>query len=291
MAREKKLIIGALNIKLQPHSPEKYIELFEKAFQVEEPIKVYGDRYGTIGSLFPKDGENMLSGINGLIYKFINFDPKGSWFNFKKRKEADKDEINSVNIPDGLKPTYDSIMYTFYPKGHRLFFAIYDEGKRVISPNGMKNFFNNLFSTQDIEKEFGEVDVIIEPAVDQLEKILNIKRLEKLEIFITRPNPDDHGDEEQRILDKLNQQKAKNLSYNLTSIKNESLSPDEETLLLSRVAVSNGYVYGSGKDEMGKSVHESTEKHPLEKSVWYDSLESPRMAFEIESQRLLRSLV
>ncbi len=28
MAREKKLVVGAVNITIQPHSPQKYLELF-----------------------------------------------------------------------------------------------------------------------------------------------------------------------------------------------------------------------------------------------------------------------
>ena len=51
MAREKKLIVGAINVTMKNHTPERYLELFRDAFKLKTPVNISGDQYGLLANL------------------------------------------------------------------------------------------------------------------------------------------------------------------------------------------------------------------------------------------------
>jgi hypothetical protein len=119
-----------------------------------------------------------------------------------------------------------------------------------------------LFETQRL-KEFVEVTVTVEPSKEALKSIYEIKRLRTLEIYVVRPNPDDLGTETERLLDRLVKQGAKDQLLQLhKKARVPTLDPDTDTRMLAEIAARNGYVQGTGTDENGTRVVESTRNHP-----------------------------
>jgi len=91
-----------------------------------------------------------------------------------------------------------------------------------------------------------------------VEKILALPRLRHLKIVVTRPNPDDLADDYAAVMKRLADQKARTLTQELQKApKGDRLIPDADTQSLAKIAGTNGYVEGVGKD-----AHDSTKSHP-----------------------------
>jgi hypothetical protein len=277
MSRETKMTIGAINIKIHPHSPEKYIELFTDVIKLKKKAAIRGDIYGSL-SKFNYIDSNKLNGFKGYIFKFLNVNPDEPWFDVEQEKAADSRMIQEVEVLKKIKPHFSFFMYYFFPKKHRFIFTSYYDQKSI-SPNSVARFLENLFYEPEIIEKYGEVDVIVEPSVEGLEKIFAITTIERLELVITKPNPDDHEDAEQKLLKRLGKLKAKQLREEYVSERRESIVPDNELKILSKIAASNGYVIASGRNLEGRPVRESTIEHPFLDPVYYRNDEDPNAVF------------
>ena len=286
MARELKMTIGAINIKIHPHTPEKYVDLFEDLLELKRRTKIRGDVYGSISRFNYIDPKNKILGLKGYIFKYLNIDPNEPWFDVENEKVVDCATMQGVEVLKTVKPHFSFFMYYFIPRYHRLFFTTYHNSKSI-SPNSIAKFFTNMFYHPDLIEKYGEVDVIIEPSIDGLEKIFAINTIERLELVISKPNPDDHEEAEGKLLRRLRNINARSLKEEYVSERKESIKPDEELLVLSKIAASNGYVYASGKDVDGKSVEESTLQHPLQENIWYSADENPHDVFVVGANRML----
>jgi hypothetical protein len=68
----KTITISALNIVMpSPHSAERYVELFRRAYRNKQPVRLRGDFSGMLGALRVEemDGQNI---IVGEFYKFLD---------------------------------------------------------------------------------------------------------------------------------------------------------------------------------------------------------------------------
>jgi hypothetical protein len=123
--------------------------------------------------------------------------------------------------------------------------------------------FSSLFSEESLGPNDPNVSVTVVPSREGLKKIYAIPRLQKLEIFVLRPNADDLVKEQKKLLDRLMKQGAKSQKLELTKRpKIKTITPDEDTQTLAAIAAENGYVTGEGKRDDGTSVEESTKDHP-----------------------------
>lgn len=287
MPKEKTIWISALNIKTQPHTPDKYIDLFNDAFSLKQIIKLRADDHGMIGWKRFIDPDSPLEGITGEIYKFLQLDPNRPWLNLQEGKEAEPQELEDIQIPEFMKPNMSSFRFAFFPKGHRLFFETYSDRNRI-GPSLVLTLFEKIFSHPSIRDKYGEVDVFLEPSREKLEEILSIFDLRRLEMRITRPNPDDSFEFEQSVFKRMELESADIYEYN---VKGKGINPSEDTRNLARVAASNGYVKGVGQGQDGKRVDESTQKHPLRDHIEYNSdLESSAEVFLCKAKQMLAGL-
>ena len=86
MARMKKLAISVMNIKIHPHSPQLYIDLFEclKSNNNKMIGKIRGNDYAIIGWMHSFDSTNPTLGLYGEFYKYLNIDPSQPWLDISK---------------------------------------------------------------------------------------------------------------------------------------------------------------------------------------------------------------
>lgn len=265
MSRSKKIEMGVMNIKTHPHSAEKYIELFNKVFEIKELRKIRGDDWGTIGSLYTGD-EDGSPYIYGDFYRFLNIDPKGKWFDTNNRTTVDPEEKGDpLPVAEHLKPNLKTIDYIFFPGYHRMFFDM-----SVISPKSMLALLNNMFSNQAIRSVFGEVDVSIESTHEAVKMIMSIHRLTKLTISYTRPNADDYTSEKARVVERFTRQGIKKARTIYSTTDQDGIKADDETIALMQVAITNGYVDSQGYDSEGKKEIFCTKDHPNVVSVIYE---------------------
>lgn len=269
MARKRQLQFGAINITMPaPHRPERYIELFHQAGELDKVVKLKGDWVGKLGTLRYESDTDGSGIVRGEFYKYIELDSTRDWFNVLKGKPADERELDQISIPEHLKPHFQYVPFVFFSKGHRLVMITRDK-EDVISTAQAATILRGIFASAELLALFGKIDLVVEPSRDTLEKILGMPRLRTLEIVVTPPNPDDFEEFEHDLFEDMASQRASSYQLTLQEEEGEGLAPSERVRKLARVAQSNGKVSGVGGSR-GKTVRLSTTEHPLVEKTHYD---------------------
>jgi Domain of unknown function (DUF4747) len=251
--------VAALNIVASPHPPGTYLRLFQHIAGKEVPL--WGSDRAKITEPGRIDGRP--DDFYGEVLIWTHIDTDSPWINKETDTEATDEEMQPVvdALPSNLEPNFRPFTYILNQAEHIVLVEIRNEAGQRLSPKRAKRLFDQLF--EGLPADQPEVDVTIIPEEESLEKILSIKRLRKLDIFIKRPNPDDLGDDYKRIMDGLEAEGARSQKIEkIKAAKKPTLTPNDETRRLAVITSTNGYVSGEGKDESGTSVFESTEKHP-----------------------------
>ncbi|WP_313465133.1 DUF4747 family protein [Pseudomonas nitroreducens] len=266
--RTSAIHIGALNVVLQPHSPELYLRMFMTLAKGKFDARVRGDDAILLGSCHYLDKDNPLMGGRGDLYKFLKLDATEAWFNTREMDEASEDDVAELNIPDYLKPHFRKFQYIFFPKGHRMY-IITKKAKQSLSQDQVKRFLTTVFERAEFAG-FGQLSVTVQPDPNGLLEMLSLKRISKLRMEIDRPNPDDHEDLEEEILRRLNRMNARTEKLEYLEASNTGLVVDEEVRALADVAKDNGFVYVEGKDADNVKQYLSTKNMPLHVTARYN---------------------
>ena len=221
--------------------------------------------------------------VTGEIYTYYNLDSDSPWFNIERNEEAVESELKGVSIPGNLKPHLSKFMFAFLTDTHRMCIQL-KSGKRTLSIATASAAFKKLFALEELS-DYAPIEVTVEPSRETVEEILKMPSLHRLHIELVRPNPDDGHELELALLDRLQKQSAVKMTQELVSQKDHSLHPDAATKDLARVAASNGYVEGSGKDINNNSVMISTRNTPLIEKPIFDPREGSLKDFMIYQAR------
>lgn len=286
MARLKTLEIGVLNIKIHPHTPEKYVELMEDLFKLASSVAIRGSDYGTTNYVREIITGKPLEGLYGEFYRYLEINEDEPWLDLKERKTIlDKNGEPVPQVDGNKKPNAKEVEFVFYPVGHRLFY-----NSKNFYPTSAQKLLLNLFSNEVIKRKYGNIDVEIESSKEVIERILKIPSLTKLDISFTRPNDDDIGDLETKIFRRIENQNIRKFHQTISSPKEDGIEPDDETVALMHLATSNGQVDAVGYSGEEKII-ESTKPHPLlvREKFDPDKITSLRFLMNISSD-ILRKL-
>ena len=272
MSKLKYLSVAAINVRVHPnHNPEIYRRLIKAVFALKRPIQVHGERHLLLLSAYASGTKfSEHGGVRGQIGRFTQINLQDHWLNVETMKEAEKEEVEEVKIPDSLRPNFVPFSYYFDLKSHRFIFEYDGTDGGSLSPNYVLRLLERLFADKEIKKEFGDVDLTVEPSVETVRQIFKMPKLTSLEVVIKRPNPDDHADEEADFLKRMRKQNAKRAEQKWVASSGDSLVPDEETKAWARIGEHNGVVKAVGVNSNGKRVRISTEEHPAILSDNYD---------------------
>jgi hypothetical protein len=170
MKRLRTIKLGILNIKIHPHSCDRYIELFEEVVRLNEPTAVFGSEWGMIGyvgefkSRADALGQPELKAAVGAFYRFLNIDPKKPWFHLLDRRPLDTEVGDRPPaVPDHLKPNFREVSFVFFPDKHRLFFDV-----NSCTHNFAQRLLDKLFKNEQIVSRWGPVDIIVESSRETL---------------------------------------------------------------------------------------------------------------------------
>lgn len=192
----------------------------------------------------------------GRICVWAYIEKDGPWFNKITNDEASSEDKSAVEIPEYIAPNYRYFYYAVDVKRHIVLFETKNEFNQSLSQRKVRRLFESLFSS--LPNDAPDVAVTVIPEEGTVERILALPRLRHLKIVVTRPNPDDLTDQYAQIMKRLNDQNAKSLTEELRKAPRvESLTPNNNTRILAKVAETNGFVEG---DAIG--IHESTKAHP-----------------------------
>ena len=267
VARELKLSVGALNVRLHPHSPELYDRYLQALYALKQPVKLRGDRFGMITLLNRQELDNGI--IHGMIRTFTKIDFSGQWFDEQSLDEADPDLLRQINIPKHAHPNSAAFRFSFNVKKHTLTFEHYSRGKYLVAKAAYK-LIRSLSDEQVITSQFGAVSISIVQDRSTLDRIFKLTRLKRITFVLDRPNPDIWSEDLEDQLDvHLGAVHAQRLAVTYTAPPGGSLAETPSLRRLGSSALQNGEVEASGYE--GKAhVDISTLDNPRFDQASYD---------------------
>lgn len=272
MARRKTLRLSALNIKTEPHTQERYVHLIQFVFGHSILGKLSGHNQLMIGVLESLDTDDPMVGFKGFLYRFTNIDRNAPWLDIGTRELVESDSaVQRIIIPEDLRPNCKKIPFVFDAQRHRLIF----ESTSPTAPS-IRVAFESIFNDPMVQEEFGLVDVELEVRREAIEYILGLENIRKLEIRVSRPNPDDISELEDEVYRRLQNQNVRRIDETLTAASAEGILPDQWTKGLIAASRSDGStvaraIIGGEKKEV------STSNKPLIVSHSYDPYEQSLM--------------
>lgn len=254
---EQFLEYGVLNIVAHPHGDGVYRSILGAAANRE--VNFWGDLNAAI-----RPPEEVGRGIfQGAIVIGTEIDLGEPLIDRSSYEETTPEEAD-VRISNEHLYNGRVFLYTFVEDRHLLFFEAKNEFGKRLSPNRAHRIFTMLFSADVLGAAAPAVDVTVVPEVDALDRVLGLKRLDRVEIVVQRPNPADVNDDEvQRVLATLEEQGAKSQDVTLARAPGaESITLNTLNYLFARVAQFNGFVSSAGISNDGERFIGSTKLYP-----------------------------
>jgi hypothetical protein len=176
MARERRLMAGALNIALPaPHSPGRYVALIQSIFRMKEPVRVRGDEHLMLSSI---DVTKQYEGyITGSLARFTVIDMEMPWFNIENLGPANVEMQESIFIPQELRPNYRAFLFYYDLNKHVFVFEHASPGESL-SASLVFKFFTEITLRKSIFEEFQNVAVSLIQSEEGLQEILDLKKFD-----------------------------------------------------------------------------------------------------------------
>jgi hypothetical protein len=290
MPRPRRVRVAAINIATNPHSPESYVELWNKLFGLRQPIALRNDQALMIGSV-EAASDPAQPNLEGSLYRFTLIDTSKPWFLIDEGKEADPDRVRrEVRIPPNLRPNLVTFRYEFFPKRHRLVVECTNDKGESLSPAYVERLIGSLTMLPEIARKFETVEATVEKDEEKIDQIVSSPSLTSLEITVKRPNSDDDSRaDEAEVFRQLEQEGARKKTLKLQAARGKAIAPSRETRTFARVARSNGNVIAKERTEDGRVRTLSSEQHPRIEQESYDPNQTTRaIAFAEAARKILR---
>lgn len=199
----------------------------------------------------------------GRILVWTDLDLKGRWIDIDNEEELSEEDRSEINIPAKARPNFRAFSYAFHVAKHRLYFETRNEFGETFGPKTGERLLKGVIAHFAGSNDFPDITVTLVPRKGEVERILKLEGLRRLEIDLMVPNPDhDDPEKRRRLYEKLEKMKAKNWNQTLVKAAGEKrLEPTEDIIDAAEVAAENGTVKGWGK-ENGRNVELSTSNSP-----------------------------
>ena len=146
---------------------------------------------------------------------------------------------------------------------HTLTVEVKNEDGKTIAPSRVGYIFETLLSPEVLGAEAEEVEVTVIPGQGAIAYVLGLKRLDRVEILVKRPNADDITSDTNRVMRSLIEQRAKSERRILVREAHaDGLQLSEANLRRARVGAVNGHVNSAGLDGAGERATRSTKEVP-----------------------------
>jgi hypothetical protein len=267
MARNIKVAAAVVNLRIHPHSPELYVELFRAVYRLRSPSQVHGDRYGLMSSAnFTGASQGV---VTGTFTTFTRLDTSGNWFDAANLQEATDEQVSEVTIPEGLFPNAAVYFFHFEIGRHRLFVETYSRGK-VITPASILRFLKGLFGSPRIMQRFGEPSISLVQTTAGLKALFSIERIRRIEIALEKPNADIFADDfEEEVEKHLQEAQSQKVTIVYEAEAGKSVVATPSIQKIGEAALTNGQVKVIGRDK-GVAVTKSSTDFPKVLQETYD---------------------
>lgn len=226
--------------------------------------RTQGPAHGSDVAKITKPIESGIEGVvMGRILVWTDLDLKGRWIDIENEEELSDEDRAEINIPSNARPNFRAFSYAFHVQKHRFYFETKNEFGESFGPKTGERLLKGIIARFAGSGNFPDITVTLVPRKGEVDRILKLEGLRKLEIDLMVPNPDhDDPEKRRRLFEKLEKMRAK--TWNQTLIKSageERLEPTQDIIDAAEVAAENGKVIGWGK-ENGRSVEISTSNSP-----------------------------
>jgi len=255
MARDPKLEVAAINIRVPEDKERDYTALMQALANLRQGIKVHGSTYVAI-SFFDPDANY------GVFSKYTEIDIDGDWFDLEDFETATPDKVEGIVIPDNLRPNHSAFRFSLDPDLHVVAFESYSASKGL-SARSVGRYFKDALKAPVVADAFGDVESDVVKSYNEVERILSLPHLKELHISISRPNSDDVGEGLASIIEKrLKEQNADTYEESLRAKGENDIKPNEHTQRLAQVAAENGNVKAKALVN-GVLTSQETDEQPL----------------------------
>lgn len=254
-----RLEIAVLNIAMHNHDKGElsYEALFQTLNNDDIEVQLDETHAACIGELNTKKQYGEQRYFLGQIYKYAKIYPERDCLNTITKKVATDEEKKALIVPKHLRPHFVKIPFIFIPKGHRLYIQTKHKND-LFGITRAKKLFELLVQNKEIFQKFGDVEVTVEPDSAEVEKLINRKDIDNV-----RPNPDDIGNIEQAVFERMKKRNLKKQRIEYTSVKDENLVLDDDLKTEVKIAASNGKVVAEGVNVENEKWKISTEETNL----------------------------
>lgn len=276
MARQHKLEIGGLNVRVHPHESGVYEELIGRLYDLKKVAKIHGGRFGLITMLDrAEEGSGM---VYGVLSTFLEIEIDGDWFNTETMDEASDNDIRKIRIPDNLHPNLKTFRFAFNTKSHELIFEHYAEGDRL-THNSALSFFKNLADDRRIQDRFGDVKITVVTDRATVDRIFQIPRITDLDILIEKPNADLWGANFEEVAEEhLEDKNARSMNVKYKAERGQGIQRDDDLNALLNASINNGRSIAKGYGPEGH-VKISTANYPKVVQEKYEPEIAPSVVF------------
>jgi len=279
MARDPKIEVAAVSLRIPDPERRDYAGLIGLLADLKTGIKVFGDSHLTIRFF---DAESRT----GLFAKYTEIDLDGDWFDTQKFDEATPDLVEQIRIPEHLKPNLDQFLFYIDPAVHILTFSKYEDSK-ALSTRAVSKYFTEILTHPAVMERFGRVESDVVLSFQEVDELLSQPGLKELTISIKMPNPDGIDDNFAEVIrERLRRQKADEYIEGLRSRDGDSLEPDEQSRALAKVAAENGDVVTKAYVN-GVLMERRASESPLVLADRYPPTQSAIIKFRELSQEII----
>ncbi|WP_415919737.1 DUF4747 family protein [Tateyamaria sp. SN6-1] len=253
---------GVLNVVVQPHPNRAYRRLFEAASQVNDGdrigVRFFGDQFAAISPI----SETRNGVFSGRIAIWTEIDPESNMIQKSSLRETLLAD-SGISLPDDVGFNSRIFAFAFREANHRLFVELLNDEDRSISVGRARQAFNAILQ-HFCPDEFESAEVYVVPRKNAVDQVLSTPGLKKIEIVLDVPNPDDLSEEKQKLLDEVNEMRAKRLKSEITKRAGaDSLELTGRYKDLAELAQDTGYVTATGARD-GEKIERSTKSYPEE---------------------------
>jgi len=235
LARDRKVEVAAVNVRIPEHMDRNYTALIESIFRTRKSVRVRGDTFLAIKSFDPEAGR-------GIIAKFTEIEVDGDWFDLESFDTATPDMVGEIAIPQNLRPNLSQFYFVVEPKEHVIVFEIYADSKGL-SARAFEKFLRSTATDRLLISRFGIVEVDVIKDYGEIERILNLPHLKELTVVIRPPNSDDIGEDLAKVIEeRLREQNGGEYEERIKSLPKKDLEPNERTRKLAMIGAENGEV-------------------------------------------------
>jgi Domain of unknown function (DUF4747) len=261
MARDPKIEVGAINLRIPQSHNRNYPELISMLAALRKGVQIRGESFLAISHWDP---ENNL----GVFSKYTEIDVDGEWFDLDDFDAASPERVDQVKIPASLKPNLSQFYFTLKSELHVVAFEVYSDSKGL-SARSVEKFFEEILQAKSVIEKFGRVECDMVKSYSEIERILDLPDLKELRLIIKRPNSDDVGKRLAHIIEeRLRDNGGDEYEEAYRARGTHNLEPTERTKALALVAAENGQVKGKSLVN-GVMTDTDTKDRPLTETTTF----------------------